>query len=361
MSLGNDQLFDVPGPVSPGDPVRSAETNSERLALRVLADEVRSRTLRGGPEIGARRTAGGTIAYLKTTPKLKQPAPGFMPVRRGVGDAGNATPGIGLVVGWVDFLGAEGESATRAVPTLGGIALDAAGPPRATLADGSWTAWLRYRGTTATIEFLTLGSSIEDLAADERAVAVADFSLSTPAAEGDPPVTPPQEVRVIGHYVRGHLPVQTGESSHPWKGTGADGEVSIAPGRIFYPHLASGLGDISSDRFSHIPVDYAGGTVAVTGTGYLYARVAVVTQGVLTTSPQTFPDGNTDTRTPALERMTLGAITIEDSASAPAAFTPAAGGFSFPILKYADDGETIEAQYLTHNPVAGIVMQTFPV
>lgn len=197
---GNDRIRPVPPAVRKGEPVRADHHNQLRDAVRNLGAEVRARTLVDGAEIGARRSAGGTVPFLKKPPGQKGRAPGLMPVARGLGDSGTETPGVGLVLGHVHFLHvingnpyATPKESVGVVPTLDGGALDADPPPRKTLTAGQWDAWVKFAPYSATVHFVGRGGSIGAIGTDERAVLVSQFTVTLPS-DPDRPQVPRVEV-----------------------------------------------------------------------------------------------------------------------------------------------------------------------
>lgn len=144
-----------------------------------------------------------------------------------------------------------------------------------------------------------------------------------------------------------------GGSSHPWKVsvTGED-EASVAAGSILIPvHL----GDDENDRapIVYVPSSYAGGTVEVTESGWLYAvlEYASVNSGVQTS----FFDMS-DFASPGLNAglyLRYSAdVDVIFSTSEPVSFAPTTTHVYWPIAEVdvTDNVLTVVQQVLTHNP-----------
>jgi hypothetical protein len=141
--------------------------------------------------------------------------------------------------------------------------------------------------------------------------------------------------------------------THPWKASvAAEDEVSVAAGSILIPvHL----GDDENDRapIVYVPSAYAGGTVEVTESGWLYAVLEYASEN---SGVQTSFFDMSDFASPGLNAglyLRYSAdVDVIFSTSEPVAFAPTNTHVYWPIAEVdvTDDVLTIVQQVLTHNP-----------
>lgn len=178
------------------------------------------------------------------------------------------------------------------------------------------------------------------------------------------------DVPVIGTAYNIPIP---GAASHPWKVTdGGSGNAAVAAGYIYGyyldgPSSITGGGVVDPpDKVVGAPAyAYAAGTVAVSGTKYIYAEVnrngptaanyySASTIDITDEQIQLYM--NDDVEPAGL----TGIVTIVADNNDPGAYTPATGAAAYLIAKVTNAAGviTVDAQYLTHNPLLFIPVGT---
>lgn len=134
---------------------------------------------------------------------------------------------------------------------------------------------------------------------------------------------------------------------HPWRvsGNGTD-TLTVGKGKVLFA-TAKGTPGVEMAPIVYLPVSYAGGSVTVTGDGYIYlqAQIAesvsnIVAQIALTDDSLAFSVRKTDT------------LAVVFSTDAPGVYSPADIYVYWPIAQVTLSGgvASVEEQILFHNP-----------
>jgi len=166
--------------------------------------------------------------------------------------------------------------------------------------------------------------------------------------------------------------------AHPWKVTDAgSGNAAIAAGFVlgYYFELSTaspGASPATQQNFSPDSIvvgnggTYAGGTLAITGTRYIYAEIPKNISGSTNEYAEaSFVEDTDNIGATGIETIELfdeisptltDTATLVASASAPDAYTPTTNKAAVCIAKVTNAAGviTVDAQYLTHNPIVFI-------
>lgn len=146
-------------------------------------------------------------------------------------------------------------------------------------------------------------------------------------------------------------------SDHPWKVTAnGDGTVTVSAGHLFYRTSESPSAD-TLPQWYHLKVfaSYAGGSIAVGGSGRIYASIAV--------NPAT-PDYAYLTNIYGGDPFYLGRAYPTGGVTVHYGVMPTTGDVfivEIAAVSLADGVAVVDSQFLTHNPVVGDYLLTGPV
>lgn len=134
---------------------------------------------------------------------------------------------------------------------------------------------------------------------------------------------------------------------HPWKvttnGDDSPATVAVAAGHIMYMSTEDDLNASQAYYNLDLAASYAGGDVTVTGTGYIYAKLDMTVDDLLSEAPAT-------DETFLLQTVAAtGTITLHFATNIPSS---GSGNAHIKIAKVslASSVAVVDAQYITHNP-----------
>jgi hypothetical protein len=143
-------------------------------------------------------------------------------------------------------------------------------------------------------------------------------------------------------------------TAQPWRATNNGNEyITVAEGSIFFPS-AQGALDEDMAPIAYIPLTYAGGSIEITATGWLYALAIYEDPPTPTPVSEVVLTDETLqlwSRIPSL-------VDVAFSADVPGTYSPPAGTVAYyPIASVilADTVARVDRQYLTHNPTHDLV------